>query len=160
MLKSSLLFFAVALLAIVCLPIASPNPQAASPAQAAPAGKNPVVKPTAESRAKAKEIYQRDCALCHGDSGNGKTELATSMNLALDNWTDSKALANKTDSDLFATIRNGKGDKMPAEDAGRASDNEVWNLILYIRALPTKAQPPAPAAPDAAPAPAPAPPAQ
>jgi mono/diheme cytochrome c family protein len=155
MLKSSLLFFAVALLAVVCLPIAGRNPQAASPAQtAAPAaGKNPV-KPTPESRAKAKEIYQRDCALCHGENGNGKTELATSMNLMLDDWTKPDKLANKADSDLFAAIRNGKGEKMPAEDVGRANDTEVWNLILYIRAFP-KGQPQAPAAPDAAPAPAP-----
>jgi len=156
MLKSSLLFFAVALLVVVCLPIAGRNPQAASPAQtAAPAvGKNPV-KPTAESRAKAKEIYQRDCALCHGDNGNGKTDLATGMKLALDDWTNPNKLANKADSDLFAAIRNGKGDNMPAEGVGRANDTEVWNLILYIRAFPSKTQPQAPAAPDAAPAPAP-----
>ncbi|MGA3132185.1 MAG: cytochrome c [Terracidiphilus sp.] len=156
MLKSSLLFFAVALLTVVCLPIAGRNPQAASPAQTAETGKNPV-KPTAESRAKAKEIYHRDCALCHGENGNGKTDLATGMNLALDDWTNPGKLANKADSDLFAAIRNGKGDHMPAEDVGRANDTEVWNLILYIRAFPSKAQPPAsaPAAPDAAPAPAP-----
>jgi hypothetical protein len=24
---------------------------------------------------------------------------------------------------------------MPAEDAGRAKDDEVWNLIIYIRGL-------------------------
>jgi len=160
MLKSSLLFFAAALLLVVCLPIAGRNPQAASPAPAlapaqtaapapAPSGKNPV-KPTAESQAKAKEIYQRDCALCHGDTGNGKSDLATSMNLTMDDWTDPKTLANQPDSSLFAAIRNGKGDKMPPEDAGRANDTEVWNLIIYIRTL-SKNQPPA-----AAPAPAPA----
>ncbi len=149
MLKSSLLVFAAVALAVVCLPIAGRNPQAA-PAQAPATGKSP--KPTAESQAKAKEIYKRDCALCHGATGNGKGDLATGMNLTLANWTDPKALADKQDSDLFTMIRNGKN-QMPAEDPGRASDSEVSNLIIYIRSL-SKNQPPAPAD---APAPAPAP---
>jgi mono/diheme cytochrome c family protein len=172
MLKSSLLFFLGALLIVLCLPIAGRNPQAASsvPAQNAaptPAGRNPV-KPTAESQAKGKMLYARDCAFCHGDNGNGKN----TMGLALDDWTNPNALANKTDSELFAVIRSGKGDKMPAEDEGRANDTEVRNLIAYIRSLsknqpsapapvaaPAPADAPAPAAPPAdAPAPAPAPP--
>lgn len=154
MLKSSLLFFATALLAVVCLPIEGRNPQAASavpalaPAQTtapvpAPSGKNPV-KPTAESQAHAKMLFARDCALCHGDTGNGKN----TMDLTIEDWTIPGTLADKPDSDLFATIRNGK-DKMPPEDVGRANDTEVWNLIIYIRSL-SKAQP-------AAPAPTPAP---
>ena len=156
MLKSFSRFFLGGLLVIVCLPIAGRNPQAASPAlaqSAAPAtpARNPV-KPTAESQAHAKMLFQRDCSLCHGDNGSGKSDVATSMNLTMDDWTNPNTLANKLDSDLFASIRNGKGDKMPPEDAGRASDTEVWNLIIYIRSL-SKGQPvPAPA-----PAPAPAP---
>jgi mono/diheme cytochrome c family protein len=149
MLKSSLLFFAVALLVVVCLPIEGRNPQAAAPVPAlapaqttapvpTPSGKNPV-KPTAESQAHAKMLYARDCALCHGDNGNGKN----TMDLTMEDWTNPASLASKPDSDLFNTIRNGK-DKMPPEEVGRASDTEVWNLIIYIRGL-SKNQPPAPA---------------
>jgi mono/diheme cytochrome c family protein len=169
MLKSSLLFFGGALLIVVGLPIPGRNPQAASPALAAaqnpapvptPSGKNPV-KPSAESQARAKRLFARDCAFCHGDNGNGKN----TMDIPVEDWTDPSALANKSDSELFAAIRNGKGDKMPPEDVGRANDTEVWNLIIYIRALsrnrpPAPAAAPAPAPPPAdAPAPAPAPPA-
>jgi len=166
MLKSSLLFFAAALVVIACLPIAGHNPQAAPPApaqSAAPSGKNPVVKPTAESQAKAKMLYGLDCALCHGATGNGKND----MGFTMDDWTNPNTLAGKLDIDLFASIRSGKGDKMPPEDVGRANDTEVWNLIVYIRTL-SKNQPatpvaapapaPAPAPPADAPAPAPAPP--
>jgi mono/diheme cytochrome c family protein len=71
--------------------------------------------------------------MCHGDNGNGKTDLAKSMELKLDDWSDASTLAGKQDDELFKTIRNGKGDKMPAEAEGRANDNELWNLILYIR---------------------------
>jgi len=143
--KSLLLLFAVGLVAIAALPLLghgaqqgapapaiTPEPVAAAP-QPAPAMKNPV-KPTAESQAKAKGLYQIDCAMCHGDKGNGKTDLATSMTLTMADWTDQKSLADKTDGDLFTIIRNGK-DKMPPEAEGRASDTEVWNLIIYIRSF-------------------------
>ena len=136
MLKSSLLIFAVVLVGVACLPLAGRNPQAA-PAQATASG-NPV-KPTTESQAQAKIIYKRDCAICHGDTGNGKSDLATSMSLTLDDWTDPKTLGDKPDSALFAAIRNGKKEMLP-EDSGRADDTDVWNLIIYIRTF-SKAQP-------------------
>ncbi len=129
--------------------------QDTTPAPAA-GQKNPV-KPTAEkSQARAKEIYGADCALCHGDNGNGKTDLAKDMGLTLKDWSNPKTLADRPDQDLFNIIRNGKG-KMPAEEAGRAKDDEVGNLIIYIRSL--YKLPPAPApAPAVAPTDAPAPP--
>jgi len=159
MLKSFLLFFAVALLAIACLPLQGRSPQQTAPAPApaptpAPAPaltppetvtpppaavvKNPV-KPTAESQAKAKNLYRMDCAMCHGDNGNGKTDIATSMELTIADWSDPKTLAGKEDGELFNIIRNGK-DKMPPESSGRATDTEVWNLIIYIRTF-SKPQP-------------------
>src|SRR5580698_5060036 len=146
--KSTLFFFVGGLLVAVCLPIAGHNPLAASPvsalapaqnaAPAAPA-RNPV-KPTAESQARAKTLYRRDCAFCHGDNGDGKN----TMDVALADWTNPTTLASKTDSDMFATIRNGEGDKMPPEDAGRATDTDIWNLIIYIRSL-SKNHPASPA---------------
>jgi cytochrome c len=143
MLKSSLLFLAAVLLVVVCLPIRGRSPQQGTPAPAvsqqtpvAPAAptqpKNPVKQLNAESQAKAKQLYTIDCAMCHGDNGNGKTDLATSMSMTMDDWTNPAALANKTDADLFTIIRNGK-DKMPPEAEGRAKDIDVWDLILYIR---------------------------
>jgi mono/diheme cytochrome c family protein len=154
MLKSILLLFTVALIVLASTPrqgrsaqqttptpALAPTPSVA-PAQPAPV-KNPV-KPTAESQAKAKSLYQIDCALCHGDSGNGKTDVATNMNLTLDDWTDPKILADKEDWELFNIIRNGKSTTMPSEPEGRAKDVDVWNLIIYIRSL-SKPQPPVPA---------------
>jgi len=168
MLKSSLLLFVATLLLAVCAPTMARGPQQGTPAPAlAPAPpatlpqatemKNPV-KPTAESQASAKSLYQRDCALCHADNGSGKSDLASSMNLNLDDWTNPATLAIKTDGSLFTVIRNGK-DKMPAEDASRAKDAEVWNLIIYIRkfsknqpaSAPVASPPAAPAATPAAP---------
>lgn len=109
---------------------AAPVPASAASHTGAP---NPI-KPTADSQAKAKALYAIDCAMCHGDNGNGQTDLAKSMSLASVDFTDPKTLAGKADGDLFDIIRNGK-DKMPPEAAGRAHDEMVWNLIIYIRKL-------------------------
>ncbi len=106
----------------------------------ASAQKSPAKEANAQLQARAKQIYGIDCALCHGANGNGKTDLATGMQLTLDDWTAPKTLEGKSDDELFSIIRNGKG-KMPSEPAGRASDREVRALILYIRSMAK--QPPA-----------------
>jgi cytochrome c len=153
MLKPFLLLSVVALVVFAPLAVPALPPQEAAPA----ASKNPV-KPTAASQEKAKKLYAMDCALCHGQTGDGKTDLAKDMQLTMSDWTDPKSLSDRLDQELFNVIRHGKG-KMPAEEVGRAKDDEVWNLIIYIRTF-AKAQPAAPAppaAPVAAPAPPPAP---
>jgi mono/diheme cytochrome c family protein len=139
MLKPLLFVSAVVLFGITALSAPGPVPQDSASGQ-----KNPV-KPTEKSQARAKEIYTMDCAICHGTNGDGKTDLARDMELTMVDWTDPKTLADKPDKELFNVIRNGKG-KMPSEEVGRAKDDEVWNIIIYIRALP-KQQPPAPPAP-------------
>ena len=167
MLKPFLLISAAVLFAIA--PTPTPTLASGRAAQnSTPASTNPV-KPTGASQEKAKKLFAMDCALCHGDNGNGKTDIATSMNVTLADWTDPKTFGPMSDQQIFDIIRKGKGEKMPAEDVGRAKNDEVWNLIIYIRSF-SKNQPsapapvaPAPAAPapadaaPAAPAPAPAP---
>jgi mono/diheme cytochrome c family protein len=110
-----------------------PQEPATPAAPAAPGPKNPI-KPTAESQAKAKKTYGFDCALCHGEKGDGKTDLAKDMQLTMKDLTDPKSLAGLSDSDLFDLIRKGK-DKMPPEEAARAKDDDVWNLVVYVRSL-------------------------
>jgi mono/diheme cytochrome c family protein len=118
--------------------------QEAQPASTVPAVRNPV-RPTAASQEKAKKLFEVDCAMCHGANGDGRTDLARDMQLTLGDWTDPKTLAGKPDQELFNAIRNGK-DKMPSETVGRAKDDEVWNLIHYIRGM-SKGHPSAQAKP-------------
>ena len=166
MFKSFALVFALVLFALVYLPMVGHNPQAASAAASgnAPAAQRKnSAKSAAEAQTQAKDaqaqakqsmahaktLFIRDCALCHGDTGNGKN----TMGITIEDWTDPKTLANKTDSELFDSIRKGK-DPMPPEDAGRATDAEVRELITYIRTLYKNAPPAPAAAPTTAPAPA------
>jgi len=146
MLKPTFLFSAAIFFAVGAT-FASTIALAANPAPAAQDATNPA-KPTSASQTQAKNLYARDCALCHGENGSGKTDLAKDMQLTLLDWTDPKSLANMSDKDLFHAIRIGK-DKMPPEEEGRARDAEVWNLIIYIRGF-SKGQ----TSPAAAPAPA------
>lgn len=135
MVKSLLLVTSVLLLGAAY----TNNPGGATQETPAPAptvipGKGNPVKPTAESQARAKKIYGFDCALCHGDSGDGKTDLAKDMGLTINDMTDPKTLSTMSDADLFDLIRKGK-DKMPPEEPARAKDDDVWNLVIYVRGL-------------------------
>jgi cytochrome c5 len=135
MLKSFLLFAAVVLLVL-----AAASAPARPPQESNQAGK----KPTADAMAKARKVYDLDCAMCHGANGDGKTDLAKDMSLSLQDWTDPKTLGAKSDQQLFDAIRKGSG-KMPPEDTARATNDEVHNLVLYIRKFASQTG--APAAP-------------
>lgn len=139
MLKPLLLVSAVTL--IIAAAASLPGPAQ----QGSVAGAKASAKLSEKDLARAKEIYGVDCALCHGDTGNGKTDLAKGMNLTLDDWTDAKTLAARSDDQIFKSIRNGKG-QMPGEDVGRAKDEEIRNLIVYIRSFASQPPVAAPAA--------------
>jgi mono/diheme cytochrome c family protein len=126
--------------AVVCLAVAAFN----LPSVSQEGGKS--AKPDPQGR--AKQVYNVDCALCHGANGDGKTDLAKDMQLNLSDFTDPKTLEGKTDDQLFDLIRKGK-DKMPGEEPARAKNDEVKALIQYIRHM-SKDQPAAPAAQPAA----------
>ena len=114
-------------------PAGSPAP-AAPPAAAVP--ENNPVKPTAESQAHAKETYKIDCAMCHGENGNGKGDLVGDMGLSLKDLRDPATLADKSDGDLYTLIHDGKG-KMPAE-GDRSKPDDVWNLVVLLRSMAKK----------------------
>jgi mono/diheme cytochrome c family protein len=93
---------------------------------------NPV-KPTSESQAHAKKVYGYDCAMCHGENGNGKGDVVADMKLTLKDYTDPAALKDLSDGDIFYIIKNGKG-QMPGE-GDRAKSDDVWNMVIYVRAF-------------------------
>jgi len=123
MTKPMALLCASVLLAVASIPVHAQTPQK---------GEGNAAKPQNEAQEQAKKIFGRDCALCHGQTGDGQTELAKSLSLSLHDWTDPKTLSSRSDQELFAIIRKGK-DMMPVEDQGRASDDQVKSLIQFIR---------------------------
>jgi mono/diheme cytochrome c family protein len=79
--------------------------------------------------------FQEHCAVCHGDEGDGKSEIgknlypkAPDMRLA-----DTQEL---TDGELYFVIMNGvRYTGMPAW-AGEHTPEETWKLVSFIRRLP------------------------
>ena len=107
------------------------------------ARKNPV-KSSPEGLAEARKVYRYDCAMCHGEQGEGKGELVESMKLTMVDWRDPAVLATKTDGELFYIITKGKG-KMPGE-GDRQPEKLRWSLVNFARSLSTKSGTPKPAA--------------
>jgi len=99
------------------------------------ARKNPV-KFTEISVERGKKIYATQCALCHGDKGDGKGELGADMKLNLPDFTKPDTLKNRTDGEIFAIIGTGP-EPMPSQ-TGRLSDLHRWNLVNYLRAVSGK----------------------
>ena len=124
---------------------APPSSAATAAAPAAPhpatisgedkARKNPV-KFTEVSVQRGKKIFITQCALCHGEKGDGKGELAADMKLNLPDFTKADALKERTDGELFTLIGTGK-DPMPGQ-GGRMTDPQRWNLVNYLRTLSGK----------------------
>lgn len=95
---------------------------------------NPV-KPSTDSLAKGKKIYSIDCEMCHGKAGDGKGDLGADYKTIPD-FTNPDALKNRTDGELFYVTRKGKAD-MPPED-NRAKDDDIWNMVNYVRSFAKK----------------------
>jgi cytochrome c len=94
---------------------------------------NPV-KPTPESVSKGKKVYAVDCALCHGEKGDGKNDMDMKN---VPDLTNPDVQKNATDGEWFYFIRKGKGD-MPPEEASRAKDDDVWSTVNYLRTFGKK----------------------
>jgi mono/diheme cytochrome c family protein len=114
--------------------------QAAAPDQAAaPAGPVPEtnpVKSTPDSQTHATATYKIDCAMCHGEGGNGKGDLVADMGLSMKDLRDPATLQGMSDRDIYILIRDGKG-KMPAE-GDRAKPDEIWNLVILVHSFAKK----------------------
>jgi mono/diheme cytochrome c family protein len=96
---------------------------------------NPV-KPTPESLADGKKMYNLDCAMCHGEKGDGKGDMAGDMKTKMPDFTDPESLKNRTDGDLYYIIKNGKGEMPPEGDRGKPT--MLWDIVNYVRALAKK----------------------
>jgi len=123
-------------------------------------------------------IFQRSCSGCHGPDGRGATRLSVGMLRPPRDLTRADFHAHVSDAELLTVIRVGKG-QMPAF-GGLMADDDLRDVISYIRTLPPHSAPPAVApggppasgtvaappnaapgaAPMSPPAPAPAPPAE
>jgi DMSO reductase family type II enzyme heme b subunit len=85
-----------------------------------------------------KAVYERKCALCHGEKGDGKGPAADLLDPRPRDFTTGiykiRTTSNKvpSDQDLFNVITRGMpGTYMPAWDV--LPDKERWNLVAYLK---------------------------
>lgn len=92
-----------------------------------------VANPTAvtdASLARGQQLYQINCAVCHGDRGDG-TGLVTKYlfpGISIIN----EVAQGRTDGYLYGMIRNGRG-LMPPYN--RIEEASRWDVVNYVRAL-------------------------
>ncbi len=102
------------------------------------ARENPV-EPEEETLQEGKVLFDSQCAMCHGKTGDGKGDLAASLGAKIADLTNPATLRGITDGALFAMLTKGKG-KMPGLE-NRLPDLFQWKLVNYIRTLSSAASP-------------------
>jgi len=96
--------------------------------------RTPVV-PTEESLAKGKALYSENCAICHGDSGDGKGPAAAGMSPPPANFMDIPHSNIYRPGEKFWIITNGSMETgMPGFSADISSAGR-WHLVNYILSL-------------------------
>ena len=90
--------------------------------------KNPV-KATKASIQKGKEFYEKKCALCHGDKGDGKGPAGAGLNPKPTNFRESHG-EKMTDGEHFWKVTQGRG-AMPSYGKDLTAE-EKWHVINYI----------------------------
>ncbi len=89
---------------------------------------------TPDNVSRGHEEYRHDCAVCHGDDGTGKTEIAAGLYPKVPNL---RHEADMTDGELFYIIRNGV--RFTGMPGWSDPDEHIWRLVLFIRDLPNEA---------------------
>lgn len=139
--------------------------------QEAPRGIASTVNPLPATEANlsaGRELYEGTarpiaCTECHGSRGRGDGPIGRYLSPRPTNLTCENVVADRSDGQLFWTIRNGSNfleastipaatsakrpGRRPAGTAMRPhryflTETETWQLVLYLRALGQKPQPP------------------
>lgn len=102
------------------------------------------IAPSLPELSQGKEVYDRMCAFCHGDTGDGNGRLAPELDPKPRDFTAGKYKFRTTlstqlplDSDIFRTITRGvPGTSMPPW--GALSYEDRWALVHYVKSFSSK----------------------
>ena len=119
---------------IVAVSVALVSAQVKNPAAAKI--KNPV-KATPESIDAGKTAYNKYCKFCHNDGGTGEGPLAPKDSHP-PNLVDAKWDHGSTDGEIFTNIKDGIPDSKMKAMKEKMKDDDIWNVVNYLRSLGPK----------------------
>ena len=123
---------------------------------ASPAGQNPYAHEDSAALAHGQKMYERHCAVCHGDDATGNGRIVGPGKFPMN--PPNLITSGRSEGYIYGIIRTGRT-LMPSYGA-RTSHTDRWAIATYIQHLQAQAgsaAAPAPAAATTTPAAAPAP---
>jgi cytochrome c oxidase cbb3-type subunit 3 len=89
--------------------------------------------------ARGKTVFQARCAICHGESGNGKSAVAQVSKVKPADFTDGRLMAKVTDRDVYLAVRDGgpaigKSAQMLGF-SGILTEREIRDVAAFVRGL-------------------------
>jgi mono/diheme cytochrome c family protein len=96
--------------------------------------KNPVAA-DAKSIEAGKELYDKHCAGCHGDTGKGDGSMGAELNPKPPDLTDAEWKHGSTDGELYLVIRDGAKNTDMKPFAKKLTAHQIWDVINYVRSI-------------------------
>ncbi|GAC1658231.1 MAG: hypothetical protein NVS4B3_25450 [Gemmatimonadaceae bacterium] len=107
----------------------------------APVVTNPVAY-TPASVAAGKRVFDANCAACHGTRAEGATKAGIAISIIEEqggkqppDLTVDRLDHGSSDADIFRVIKRGLPPTMMAGFDGRIPDQDIWNIVNYLRSL-------------------------
>ena len=97
--------------------------------------RNPIPR-SADSIARGRQLFQKNCAVCHGAEGRGDGMVAAALPQRPDDL--SKIAPPPIFPDGVVAYRIINGVKMMPAFKSTLSENEIWDLLNFIRSLAVK----------------------
>ena len=121
--------------------VPAPGPGQNVTSQSATSVRNPVAS-TPESIAAGKRAYDANCAACHGNLAQGAVKAGMTISIIEEqrgkqppDLTDDQWDHGSSDGEIFAVIKRGLPPTMMAGFDGRIPDEDIWNIVNYLRTL-------------------------
>lgn len=106
--------------------------------------KNPLSYSEANLAA-AKRVYAEMCANCHGDGGKGDGSDAMMYDPPPQDLTDAAKMSQRTDGEIYYQLTEGR--KPMPSFRKKLTEEQRWQLVLFVRSLAAGAVTPSRASP-------------
>ena len=129
------IFSLVAVSSAFAGPAKCPQPRKTAPAPGSIAKKDDTAKADA---ANGEAIYQKKakpmaCQMCHGPEGDGGGKLGKALKPAPRNFACAATMKKVSAGQMFHIIKNGSKGTGMVGHGKTLKDNEIWDVVKYIR---------------------------